>query len=199
MFNYRIIIGFAALAFVISLLSGTFGAVPFGIILLRTVIGTLVFAALGAAASWVIHTFLPDLFPDDVRGGSDRDRSEGKDGNGVDIVIPEENPHATAGAGYGEDGDEHPAGSAEYQHEEDGEMGYSETEGAVPDTDNDNQFSNLGNIPGLDSIDGSFGPFAPGGGRGIGGNKSVNIMGTEHDPALAAEAIKTMIKKDKEG
>ena len=99
MFNFRFILGFAALAFVISLLAGILGGIPFGLILLRTLIGTAVFALLGVGASWVIQKFIPNLL--DMGGGTDREPATSSSDE-VDIVIPEENPHARADGAEGD-------------------------------------------------------------------------------------------------
>lgn len=95
MFNLRFILGFAALAFVVCLFAGLLGGIPFGLILFRTLMGTALFALLGVGASWVIQRFIPDLL--DVGGGTGRGREEtAASGDEVDIMIPEENPHARA-------------------------------------------------------------------------------------------------------
>ena len=71
MFNFRFILGFATLAFFISLLAGILGGLPFGIILLRSLIGSTAFAFLGFGASWIIQRFIPNLL--DTGGGTDRE------------------------------------------------------------------------------------------------------------------------------
>jgi len=93
MFNFRLILGFAALAFLISLLAGILGGISFGLILFRALIGSTVFALLGVGASWIIQRFIPNLL--DTGGGTDREPAPVSIGE-VDIVIPEENPHARA-------------------------------------------------------------------------------------------------------
>ncbi len=91
MFNFRFILGFAALAVVISLFAGLLGGIPFGLILIRTIIGAAVFALLGAGAWWILQRFIPELLNAEARGTPVQARESGDE---VDIVIPEENPHA---------------------------------------------------------------------------------------------------------
>jgi hypothetical protein len=90
MFNFRFILGFAALAVVISLLAGLLGGISFGLILLRTLIGAAAFALLGAGAWWVLQKFVPELLETEAKREHEPARATGDE---VDIVIPEENPH----------------------------------------------------------------------------------------------------------
>ena len=90
MINYRIIATGAAVAFVISLLSGIVGGVSLLVLLIRAVIAAVLFAAVIAGLFLVLDRFLPELselFSSDrnvsaVMGGTGRE--------GIDIVMPED-------------------------------------------------------------------------------------------------------------
>ena len=92
MIDYKIVIGFAAFAFIVSLLSGLIGGVSFGILTLRTLLGTAFFAALGAGASWIFKRYLPEIFSRAEAGETVEEPA-----SAVDIVLPEENPHEDGG------------------------------------------------------------------------------------------------------
>jgi len=112
MFNVRWTLAFALVALVVSLLAGVIGGLPFGLILVRALVGMIVFAALGAAAAWLVQRFIPEL----MQLGPDG-RDEGKTGRGVnergadkqgpdaeiDITLPEENPHFAGETGNEDD------------------------------------------------------------------------------------------------
>jgi len=89
--DIKIIIGSAAAAVVFSLIAGIFGGVPFGLILLRMLIGGIIFAGIGAGIGFVLHKFVPELFdtPED---------SEDETGANIDITVDDagEEPAAEA-------------------------------------------------------------------------------------------------------
>ncbi len=89
--NIKVVIGFAAIAAVLSLFAGIFGGVTFGVIFLRMILGALAFGALGAGASLLIERFMPDLFLSDQQERSSSDAEEGsQQGSQVDIVLDNE-------------------------------------------------------------------------------------------------------------
>ncbi len=99
MIDIKIIIGSAAAAVVFSLIAGIFGGVPFGLILLRMLLGGIIFAGIGAGIGFVLHKFVPELFdtPED---------SEDETGANIDITVDDagEEPAAEAPSnGRGED------------------------------------------------------------------------------------------------
>ncbi|MEJ2664785.1 MAG: hypothetical protein P8107_12205 [Spirochaetia bacterium] len=79
---YTGIIGFG-LSFLVGLFSGN----PFLIILFRAIIFAVVFAGIGAAASYLLNRFTPEIFNPDYKSATDRETNEN-----IDIVLPEENP-----------------------------------------------------------------------------------------------------------
>ena len=89
MLNFKIIIGFALFGLLVSLIGGMAGAVPLGTVMLRSLLGVLAFAGLGAGVSWLIKKYLPDLDRPLSAGTESAGSSESETGNAVDIVLPE--------------------------------------------------------------------------------------------------------------
>jgi hypothetical protein len=88
----------AAAAFVLSFIVGLFSRNIFGVVLLRAFLLAIVFAALGAAYTFIIKKYLPELLGTSPENPApDAQRREKRT---VDIVLPEENPMA---AGLGPD------------------------------------------------------------------------------------------------
>jgi hypothetical protein len=218
MFNFRLILAFAAFAFVISLLVGLLGGIPFGLILLRTLIGTAFFALLGAGASWVIRRYIPEL----LEVVTNERREAAATGDEVDIVLPAENPHIAAEGAEGSDdaGDEAVAlGSLAGIEEEsatEGEAGPESSNGlaqgpAAPtgvvtdagiveaegeSEETGDTLDDLDVMPSLDSLEGEFAQSA-GEQEGSKDATKTNVMG--QDPETAAKAIQTWLRKDKKG
>jgi hypothetical protein len=233
MVDFRIVIGFAAFAFVVALLSGLIGGVSFGILVLRTFLGTALFAGLGAGVSWVFGRYLPEIFnagePQQTAG------REEEPGEEVDIVLPEENPHeagadelggleteeeaAAEGAAEVEDLDDFGAEDMSGELEE-VEEGDAEDEGVAAETaadepaedvdgaeaaSLDDGFAEFDSMPALDVLEQEEDPEEEALARteedppGLKGGKNVDVMGSAHDPAEAAKAIKTWLRKDEKG
>ena len=87
MINWKIPVGFAGFGAVVSLLAGIIGGNPFGVILLRLFLSTLVCGGLGLGINLIVNKFLPELSatPPIPRADS---------GEEVDIVIDEDIPLA---------------------------------------------------------------------------------------------------------
>lgn len=85
MVNWKLLGVAALIGAGISLISGIIGGNPFGVVVLRLLVSALLFAAIGFGASFLIARFLLDL----AGAGPSADGR-------VDVVIPEENPHAAA-------------------------------------------------------------------------------------------------------
>jgi len=79
----------AASGFLLSLLIGLFSGNPFGTVLLRALLLALLFAGFGIGAQVVLGRFLPEIAGVPAAGGETAPKK-------VDIVLPEENPHAAA-------------------------------------------------------------------------------------------------------
>ena len=115
---------FAASAFVIALLTGALAGVGFGSLLVRAVLGAIVFAALGYGVYIVISTRLPEL----LSAGAATTSASQADGYGrnVDIVVDDDGEDDSLGDG---EDDELPAAEQAAQAvspgdlEDDGEPG----------------------------------------------------------------------------
>ena len=192
MVNIKLIGGFAVLGLLLSFLAGALGGVAFAVIVLRALLGALLFAALGFGVHTVVGRFLPELLRTSVVTPESR--------SGVDITLPEENPHSPAqeaGEAEGvEDVDKEIGDLSGENPQEDG-IGRGEADEAeIPgDFDSVDTFPDVGGISGLDSLDGS----RPSGQWEASGKGSVTVEGQKLDAGDVAEAVKTMMKKDKEG
>jgi hypothetical protein len=87
---WKISAAFAAGAFLLSFLVGLVTRNPFGVVILRALVLTVIFAALGAGIRFVIRTYLPELAAgtDAAPGGGQEDTR----GSKIDITLPEERP-----------------------------------------------------------------------------------------------------------
>lgn len=196
--NLRLIIIAAAGAFLIALISGAVGGVPFGTILGRAILFAVVFAAFGAGVSILISRFLPELDASDQSAEEDHD---------VDIVIEgdeDDEQYRAAGAedsprreGDDELVDELEESPGEFEED----RGGSETRSRSSDVLDDVDDQALDRLPDLGGFASSFegsneassefseesgagesGPIGPGG----------------EDPKLIARALQTMLKRDRE-
>lgn len=89
-FHIRTAIILASLAAAIAFLFGVLAGVPFGTVVLRTVLGGVVFAGIGYGAAVLIERFLPELLEmddaaDEDTGGETLDVSVGDDSEDDDI------------------------------------------------------------------------------------------------------------------
>ena len=91
---------FAAGAFLLSLLVGLVTRNPFGVVILRALLLTVIFAGFGAGLRFVIRKYLPEL----ARGEAGGRGQESARGTKIDITLPEERPEAMTRAGPGESG-----------------------------------------------------------------------------------------------
>jgi hypothetical protein len=94
--NWKTAAACALGAFLLSLLVGLISRNPFGVVLLRAFFLAILFAGLGVGARLAARTYLPEL-----AGASPGAQPESSDSRGrnVDIVLPEENPQASARTG----------------------------------------------------------------------------------------------------
>ena len=192
MVNIKLIGGFAVLGLLLSFLAGALGGVAFPVIVLRALLGALLFAALGFGLHTVVGRFLPELLHTSVVTPEKQ--------SGVDITLPEENPHSPvreAGQAEGvEDADKKLGDLSGENTQEDGIVSGEADEGEIPgDLGSVDTFPDIGGISGLDSLDGS---------RSLGqgtasGSGSVTVEGQKWDTGAVAEAVRTIMKKDKEG
>ncbi len=95
--EWKYIAGAGIVGFVLSFFSGLIAGVSVLVIFFRSFLSALILAGVFYGILWVVRKFVPELFEvtaEKVDGGEEV--SVG--GEEVDIVIPEENPHASEGA-----------------------------------------------------------------------------------------------------
>ncbi len=212
MINARVVLIAGGLGFFIAVLAGGIAGVRFGNLIIRAIIGGVVFAGLGAGISFLIEKFLPELFhgESDKTGGSERAEDVSGSG-GVNIVLPEQNP-------LKEDIYEEDFGAAEENMVEevsestheytDGleveKMGGEETFDSSPVEQGEGleEVDSMEALPDLGEFQDSFGsgsaissePIESGIPRG-----SSSEFSDGKDPAMIARAIQTALKKDQKG
>jgi hypothetical protein len=212
--NWRFIAGFAGFGLAVSLLTGVFAGVAVGALLLRALIAGLAFGALGTAAFLIIERFVPELLQ--VAGGSQPENSdEEADGEGVDIELPEENPHIGRGPDQSfdaadpddliEEVEELSAESEDGEHVEEAESVDSlDDADSPPHSDNPLHSEGAGvadTLPDLESLSSSFGsaPSSEGEPEAPKSENTVTVEGEQHDPEELAKAVKTFLNKNEEG
>jgi hypothetical protein len=103
--EWKLAAGFAGGVWVLSLLFGAIARNPFGTVLLRSVLSAALAAALAVGASFLIRRFVPGIF--DSAFGSDGVPAQVDEADhGIDIVVPEENPHVGESEGEGTPADD---------------------------------------------------------------------------------------------
>ncbi len=197
--DWKIIAGIATLAFLFSFIFGLIGAVGFGIIIVRAIIGAVVFAGLGYGISILLRKFLPELF--EINSESILMSEENLSQNQEDSV--EEKPQIDISIG---------------SDKEDFAMAAADTSGLKTNVENelvdeitesksdtneaaeDDQIpSNIDVLPDMAVFSNSFNSEDNLDSSGTSGAVTLDIMGEEQDPELVAKALRTMVKKDQEG
>ncbi len=179
----------AILAMAVSLLSGGLSGVGFGTLMLRALIGGVLFAVLATGVNILISMFFPELldFYDSDSGfasvaGSD---SEDDTGSRVDIVMPAESPSLggddESSGSPSVDGDGNSASAADMESVDDGD---NET-GSVKEP--------MGDLDRFSSDFSEVGEDTPGKSPRGGG-----IM-EDHDVEELAQAIHTVVIRDEKG
>lgn len=90
MISWKVVVASGTVAVVLSLLTGIISGVHFGTLLLRALLWGAIFCGIGAVISLVISKYLPELLSPPSGG----DRDDAQSARNVDIVLPDENPHA---------------------------------------------------------------------------------------------------------
>jgi hypothetical protein len=187
-------------AFVIALFSGAVARVGFGAILLRSTLGALAFGVIAAGAEALARRFLPELFASARPSSSD----DGESSGAVDITITEENPHArgTTDPEFGQEGDvRFDRGESVEDSDEPGEL---EAVDEISGDDDGDSSSGLPSFEGVESTFTSAGTEATDdeddeGSVPARGVSSVDIMGSQEEPEIVARAVRTLLKRDREG
>jgi hypothetical protein len=213
--NWRFIAGVAGFGLAISLITGVFAGVAIGALLVRALIAGVAFGVLGAVAFLIIERYVPELLQ--VAGGSEADEADDEaEGQGVDIELPEENPHIGRGPDESFEGadqedfieevEELSAEPDDAEEVEEAEPVDSLADSDTPSTastQNESEPSGIAEtLPDLESLSSSFG--SPSGtdqdeGEPPKSDKTVTVEGQQHDPEELAKAVKTFLKKNEEG
>ncbi len=213
MSKWKIPAAFAGFGALISLIAGIAGRVPFGLLALRFLVSVILATALGIAVRYVLERFLPEL------GG--RAKEEGAPA--VDIVIEDElglggtGPQART-AGEARQSGAPAAPVAEILPEEGLEAPLEPLAPAeeaiepLPEIGGEEEPGPLETLPGaeegafpegsLDSLPDIGSPARSGGTGGFRGELAESQLDTltkGQDPASLAKAVRTFLKKDREG
>lgn len=204
MVNWKVVLWCGVGGFALSLLVGIIGGVTFGALVLRAFLWGVVFGALGGACYYVISRFLPELI------GGAAQPAPADTGENVDIVLPDENPHASQDepSEFAEELDSESRDSAdsdemveEVEEAPPGEQSRARRSSAA---ENDGFFSEVNDrggvadeLPEFGSEADTFGS-APSMPRPRKDKGAANdVLGA--DPEEVARAIRTVLKKDQKG
>lgn len=212
--DWKVPAGAAGAAFLISLFAGAVGGVPFGTILLRGLISAAAFGGLFIGIDWVARQYLPELFE-----GSENPDSDAV----VDITLDEENPHAAEGEAPSESRRTEPTAEGGPSAPPSGvdddleagefeetalveDIGGADSDGvadAGKETKEGSDASPTSELPSFDGLESAFeGGTAEGQeeeAQGSANSSTVDVMGSEEDPAVIAQAVRTLMNRDKEG
>jgi len=208
--DWKMIAVIASLAFLFSFISGLIGSVGFGIILIRAIFGTVIFAALGFGISLLLRRFLPELFEINAKTVLEAEVNSSQKQNESDELPDitgevEGNSHIDISIGNEKEDfavemvqSETPGLEKSGESELVDEIEESETKLDVGQETN-NIPSNIDVLPDMGEFSNSFNGLDNIGSSGGAGAATLDIMGEEHDPELVAKALRTMVKKDQEG
>lgn len=211
--NWKFIAGTAFLAGFLSLIAGIFSGSPFTVILLRAVLSGLALGVISIGVITLIKRFLPELLQVSEMPPS---------AAGIDILIPEENPHRPAEEEAGDtrslpveeaedllaaDGDDSHSGTMETEDESGEEADLVEAIGIIsgPVDDSDTQSEALPDIDRLDvgfetGVDNLDHSAQKTGGRAESfSGAQADSLTANQDPAVLAKAVRTFMNKDQEG
>ena len=178
--NWKFVAATAIIAMAVSLLSGGLGGVPFGVLVIRAVIGALVFFVLAIGINLILGRYFPELWEDSSAESPETESLSETEGNApgdrVDIVLPAEHPEASENGEAAEPGGEKPEEEVE-------ELKEAATVEEAP----------------LDNLDSFSGSFVDVDNEGSGAASSISSSGGDHNPAEIAQAIHTVIKRDEKG
>jgi membrane protein implicated in regulation of membrane protease activity len=220
--DIRILIGTAAAAFIISIISGIAVGVTFGVLLFRALLSAAVFTGLSVVLFSLVKAFLPDLLdPSSAQGAEVFNTDRADSGQGLNIVIDEEeNPHKPGklrtevldSAETVLESDNNDAFVEEFEEAdssgtyESSESNYeSDTDSSDEDVENleiaeDFQVSGLASEnevqdgEALDKFEGSFESYKDTKSTSSSRGSDTGMNG--EDPKILAQAVKTMFKKE---
>ena len=174
----------AILAMAVSLLSGGLSGIGFGTLIMRALIGGVLFAGLAAGLNILIARLFPeilDFYSETESAGFDAGESTGGTGTRVDIELPEEAPDIPTAA---------QEGSATA-----GETADGGSDPVVPGGDSV-EIAEGDRMGDLDRFSSDFSDIDDEGSSRS--SKGDGVMG-DHDPEEIAQAIHTVISRDEKG
>ncbi|MAG13895.1 MAG: hypothetical protein CMN78_04805 [Spirochaetales bacterium] len=184
-------------AFVLSLLAGVFGGVGFGTILIRGFLGGVIFATLSLGVDYLLRKFIPDMFQAEAPAVA------GAQGSKIDITIDEDIPRERSGDDNAKEDSEE---SLESELEQSEEVTANLSENAEIHVDDDGSAKeestfSAKNLPSFDSLEDTFADTINDGeeAESAQSGSSIDVLGAEEDPAIVAEAVRTLMKRDQEG
>ena len=207
--DWKMIAVIASLAFLFSFISGLIGSVGFGIIIIRAIIGSILFAGIGYGISILLRKFLPELFETHAETAlvSDENLSQKQenpvDGKPkIDISIGSDKEEFAVEMESVDNPDSDSDLNSETVDEVKSDLvdEISESKSEVDETAGGNNIpSNIDVLPDMGVFSNSFNSAEDLDSSGSSGNITLDIMGEEQDPELVAKALRTMVKKDQEG
>lgn len=179
----------SVIAMAVSLLSGGLSGIRFGMLLIRALIGGVLFGVLAVGLNILMKRFFPEIFEGETTFIAESDETE--IGKHVDIVMPAENPEPSVSDAE--------ANSSESTGEEDEKSGITKEEernDSAIDSESSEE-ENVGVIGDLDKFSADFSDVEDDSAKS---SRSVSeVMGVETDAQEIAQAIQTVIKREKKG
>ncbi len=189
-------------AFFLAALTGLIAGVGFGAIVGRSLLGAVVFGALGLGGDMLARKYLPELYASPAGADDEREDVEASDeeGGAVDITIEEENPHVHDDADVVSDRVDAPEPAIVDAVNRASEVEELEAASAPPPDDGSD-------LPSFDSIERSFQPPDDGeeeeedhtAAASPGVSAGIDVLGQEEDPETVARAVRTLLQRDHEG
>jgi len=182
--NWKFVATVAIIAMAVSLLSGGLGGIPFGILIIRALIGGVVFLFLAFGLNLLLNRLFPEIWEisessvEETDSGDEPDYEGEGPGSRVDIVLPAEQPESST--------DEDSPGDSTDSSESPVEELEDADAAEEPQVDNLDRFSGS-----FSDIDEDL--------HGTGTSSSHSGPAGDHDPEEIAQAIHTVIKRDEKG
>ncbi|MFC1671134.1 hypothetical protein ACFL20_12155 [Spirochaetota bacterium] len=167
---------FGVSALILSLITGILAGIAFAVVLIRSLIITIVFAALGFGVVYIIKRFIPELY--DVLKGSEEVNVDDIESMGEEEI--DENSKQDEVISNLEIGDELPEEQAPQ-----GDKEFTELKGV-----NFEHLESVGDLSDETTMDTSKGKL----GKHVISSEKV----AQYEPKLMAEAIRTMMGKDED-
>ena len=188
--RWKFVAALSVIAMAVSLLSGGLAGIRFGTLLVRAFVGGVLFAVLSVGLNFFIVRFFPELFEDDTAFGTESD--EAGPGGRIDIVMPAEMPGASSAGSEDSGLEAFPGAEAGIVGEgPDGGGGREPMERRDSADDGETVVGDLDRF----SAD-----FTDDGDDMKGSHRSMpNVPGGDREPQEIAQAIQTVMKRDKKG